>query len=75
MANPVIEDTNRVREEFDGLSRPTQIFVATLVAIGIVVGLLLGGAIGYGIAVEEVEGRDCIEHDDRLFCAENGAPE
>ena len=73
MANPIAEDTNRVREEFDGLSKPTQVFVAALVALGILLGVVLGGMLGYGIAVEEVEGRDCIEHDDRLFCAEEDA--
>jgi hypothetical protein len=73
VANPITEDTRRVREEFDGLSKPTQVFVAVLVALGIVLGLLLGGMIGYGISVEEVEGRDCIEHEDRLFCAEEEA--
>jgi hypothetical protein len=70
--NVILEDTNRVREEFDGLSTPTQVFVAVLVALGILLGVVLGGMIGYGISVEEVEGRDCIEHDDRLFCAEDG---
>lgn len=67
------EDTRRVREEMDGLSKPTQIFVATLVGLGIVLGVLLGGFVGYGIAVEEVDGRDCIEHDGTLYCADDGA--
>jgi hypothetical protein len=75
VANALSDDTRRVREEFDGLSTPTQVFVAVLVALGILLGLVLGGFVGYGVAVEEVEGRDCIEHDDRLFCAENGAEE
>ncbi|HUH06351.1 MAG TPA: hypothetical protein VML96_00955 [Egibacteraceae bacterium] len=66
----ITEDTRRVREEFDGLSKPTQIFVAVLVALGIIVGLLLGAAIGYGVAVEEVEGRQCIEYEDTLYCAD-----
>ena len=73
MANPIAEDTRQVRGEFDGLSKPTQVFVAALVALGILLGVVLGGMIGYGISVEEVEGRDCIEHDDRLFCAEEDA--
>jgi hypothetical protein len=64
------EDTERVKREFDGLSKPTQVFVAVLVALGVILGLLLGGAIGYGVAVEEVDGRDCIEHDDTLYCAD-----
>lgn len=63
-------DTNQVREEFDGLSTPTQVFIATLVGIGLLIGLVLGGAIGYGIAVEEVDGRDCIEYEDTLYCAD-----
>jgi hypothetical protein len=72
VANVIAEDTRRVREEFDGLSRPTQVFIAILVALGIILGMLLGGMIGYGISVDEIEGRDCIEHDGRLFCAEEG---
>jgi hypothetical protein len=71
----ITEDTRKVREEFDGLSRPTQVFVAILVVLGIVLGVLLGGAIGYGVAVEDVDGRDCIEHDDTLYCAEEPAPQ
>ncbi len=63
-------DTNQVRGEFDGLSTPTQVFIATLVGIGLIIGLLLGGAIGYGIAVDEVDGRDCIEYEDTLYCAD-----
>lgn len=66
----ISDDTRKVREEFDGLSTPTQVFVATLVVLGILLGLVLGGAVGYGVAVEEVDGRDCIEHDDTLYCAE-----
>ena len=73
MANVIARDTSRVREEFDGLSKPTQVFVAALVALGIILGMLLGGMIGYGVSVEEVEGRDCIEHDGRLFCADEEA--
>jgi hypothetical protein len=67
------EDTRRVREEFDAISRPTQIFIAALVALGVIIGVLLGALIGYGIAVEEVEGRQCIEHQDTLYCAEGTA--
>ena len=67
------EDTNQVREEFDGLSTSTQVFVASLVVIGVLLGLVLGGLVGYGISVEEVEGRDCIEHEDTLYCADEEA--
>jgi hypothetical protein len=67
------EDTRNVKEEFEGLSNSTQIFIWSLVAIGVVIGMLVGGAIGYGIAVEEVDGRDCIEHEDTLYCADEAA--
>jgi hypothetical protein len=73
MAVDIKGDTDRVREEFDGLSNATQVFIWTLVGLGVVIGLLLGGAIAYGVAVEEVDGRDCIELDDTLYCAEDGA--
>jgi hypothetical protein len=73
VASQISEDTRRVREEFDGLSKPTQVFVAVLVALGILLGVVLGGMIGYGVAVEEVDGRDCIEHDGELYCADEGA--
>jgi hypothetical protein len=66
-------DTEHVREEFDNLSNPTQVFIWTLVGLGVVIGLLLGGFVGYGVAVEEVDGRDCIEHDDTLYCADGAA--
>lgn len=64
------DDTALVKREYEGLSNSTQIFVWALVGLGVLLGLLLGGAVGYGIAVEEVDGRDCIEHDDQLYCAE-----
>lgn len=64
------DDTALVKREYEGLSNSTQIFVWALVGLGVLLGLLLGGAVGYGIAVEEVEGRDCIEHDDQLYCVE-----
>jgi hypothetical protein len=68
------DDTNQVRQEFDGLSQSTQIFIAVLVALGVLLGLLLGGLIGYGISVDEIEGRSCIEYEDTLYCAdEEGA--
>lgn len=69
----ITDDARQVREEFDGLSKPTQIFVAVLVGLGIILGVLLGGAVGYGVAVEEVDGRQCIEHDGTLYCADEGA--
>ncbi len=74
MAVDIKGDTNRVKEEFDGLSNPTQVFIWTLVGLGVIIGLLLGGAVAYGIAIEEVDGRDCIEYEDELYCADqNGA--
>lgn len=66
------EDTAQVKQEYEGLSNSTQVFIWSLVALGVLIGLLLGGAVGYGIAVEEVDGRDCIEHDGTLYCAEGG---
>ena len=72
MALDLKGDTDRGREAVDGLSNPTQVFVWTLVGLGVVIGLLLGGAVGYGVAVEEVDGRDCIEHDGELYCADEG---
>lgn len=66
------QDTRQVREEFDAISKPTQIFIACLVALGIVLGALLAGAIGYGYA--EVDGRDgCIERRDTVYCEEEGS--
>jgi hypothetical protein len=66
----IIDDTNNVREEFNGTSTSTKVFIASLVSIGILLGVLLGGAIGYGVAVDEVDGRDCIEYEDTLYCAD-----
>lgn len=63
------EDTELVKREFDGLSNSTQVFVWSLVSIGILLGLVLGGAIAYGVVVEEVDGRDCIEYEDEFYCA------
>ncbi|MGY6502423.1 MAG: hypothetical protein ACXIVQ_16175 [Acidimicrobiales bacterium] len=63
-------DTNQVREEFDGLSTPTHVFIACMVGLGILLGLVIGGLVGYGIAVDEVDGRDCIEYEDTLYCAD-----
>lgn len=40
-----------------------------MVAIGVLLGLILGAAIGYGVTVEEHEGRDCIQYEDTWYCA------
>lgn len=37
------------------------------------IGVLIGGIVGYGIAVEEVDGRDCIEYEDPLYCVDGAA--
>jgi hypothetical protein len=63
------EDTDLVKREYEGLSNSTQILIWSMVAIGVLIGLLLGGAIAYGVAVEEHEGRDCIEHEGEWYCA------
>ena len=66
------EDTRQVKEEFDAISKPTQIFIACLVGLGIIVGALLAGAIGYGYT--QVDGRDgCIERGDTIYCEEGSA--
>ena len=68
------EDTRQVKEEFEAISNSTQIFIWSLVGLGVVIGVLIGGIVAYGVAVEEVEGRDCIEYEDVLYCAdEDGA--
>jgi hypothetical protein len=66
------QDTADVKREYEALSNSTQIFIWSMVAIGVLIGLLLGGAIGYGVSVDEVDGRDCIEHDGQLYCADDG---
>lgn len=66
------QDTAAVKNEFEAISTPTQVFIWSLVGLGVVIGVLIGGLVGYGIAVEEVDGRDCIEHDDTLYCADDG---
>lgn len=63
------EDTRATKEEFEGLSNSTQILIWSMVAIGVLIGLVLGGAIAYGVVVEEVEGRDCIQYEDESYCA------
>ena len=71
MAIDIKSDTTQVKEEFEGLSNSTQVFVWCLVGLGVVIGLLLGGAVAYGVAVEEIDGRDCIEYEDELYCADD----
>jgi hypothetical protein len=63
------DDTDQVKREYEGLSNSTQIMIWSMVAIGVLIGLLLGGAIAYGVAVEEHEGRDCIEYEGEWYCA------
>lgn len=63
------QDTEQVKAEYDGLSNSTQILIWSMVAIGVLIGLMLGGAIAYGVAVEEQEGRDCIQYEDVWYCA------
>lgn len=67
------EDTRRVKTEYEGLSNSTQIFIWTMVAIGVLIGLVLGGVVAYGVTVEDHEGRDCIEYEDQWYCADDGA--
>lgn len=66
------DDTALVKREYEALSTSTQVFVWALVGLGVLLGLILGGAVGYGVAVEEVDGQECIEHDGQLYCLENG---
>lgn len=69
------QDTAQVKAEFEGLSTSTQVFVWSLVSIGVLVGLLLGGVVAYGVAVEEHEGSDCIEYEGDWYCLEDGQSE
>lgn len=66
------EDTRNVKEEFEAISNSTQVFIWALVGLGVVIGVLIGGIVAYGVTVEEVDGRDCIEHEDTLYCADEG---
>ncbi len=68
------DDTNNVKEEFEGLSNSTQVFVWSLVGIGVIIGVLIGAIAAVGIVVDEVDGVDCIEYEDELYCAETAAP-
>ena len=63
------QDTQQVKAEYEGLSNSTQILIWSMVAIGVLIGLVLGGSIAYGVAVEENEGRDCIQYEDEWYCA------
>jgi hypothetical protein len=63
------EDTEQVKREYEALSNSTQILIWSMVAIGVLIGLVLGGAVAYGVAVEEHEGRDCIQYEDTWYCA------
>lgn len=67
------EDTRQVKEEFEAISTSTQVFIWALVGLGVAVGVLIGAFAAVGIVVDEVDGRDCIEYQDELFCAEDGA--
>jgi hypothetical protein len=67
------EDTRVVKEEFDAISTPTQIFIATLVGLGVIIGVLLG----LWLAVEVIEDGDpppVIEWDDNTYRLD-GAPD
>jgi hypothetical protein len=69
------EDTEQVKREYEGLSNSTQVLIWSMVAIGVLIGLLLGGAIAYGVAVEEHEQRQCIQYEDTWYCADEEAAE
>jgi hypothetical protein len=40
------EDSKQVKEEFEAISTPTQIFIWSLVALGLVIGFLIGDMVG-----------------------------
>jgi hypothetical protein len=67
------EDTEQVKREYEGLSNSTQILIWSMVAIGVLIGLVLGGAVAYGVAVEEHEQRQCIQYEDTWYCADDEA--
>jgi hypothetical protein len=65
------EDTKTVQREFDAISTPTQVFIATLVALGIVIGVLLG----LWMAVDPQDDADphqIIEWDDNIYRLDDG---
>lgn len=65
------DDTRKVKEEFEAISTPTQVFIWSLVGLGVIIGVLIGAFAAVGIVVDDVEGRQCIEYDDQLYCAED----
>lgn len=65
----IAEDTRQVKEEFEAISTPTQVFIVAMMALTFIVGLLVAKATDFGITVEQVNGQECIEHDERQFCA------
>jgi hypothetical protein len=67
------DDTRQVKEEFDAISTPTQIFIATLVALGVVIGVL----VGLWLAVDPLDDADppqAIEWDDNTYTLEGAGP-
>lgn len=69
----ISDDTKKVKEEFEAISTPTQVFIACLVGLG----LLGGGTLGYALAVDTLDDNDpaeCIEWQDETYClsAPNG---
>lgn len=64
------EDTESVKREFEAISTPTQVFIWSLVGLGVALGVALGATAGVGIAVDEVDGQDCIEYENVLYCAD-----
>ncbi len=68
------EDTRVVKEEFDAISTPTQIFIAVLVALGIILGTLLG----MWLAVQPIGEGDPppqIEWNDNTYTLQGAGPQ
>jgi hypothetical protein len=71
------DDTRQVKEEFDAISTPTQVFIAALVGLGICLGVLLG----LWFAVEKIEEGQgdapapVIEWDGNTYRLDEGGPE
>jgi hypothetical protein len=64
-------DTDTVKRELDDISTPTQVFIATLIGLGIIAGVL----IGLWVAVDpqdEGEPPAVIEWDDNLYELQGG---